>query len=86
MAQARFYWQGEEGASIEAGIARLWLVAVKHQWAIYEGYTPLGMAARTDEDQTPRGEARLWMRIAAVLQAQGRKVDDWTVTPTDNQG
>ena len=87
MGQAKFYWQSEEGASIAAGVARLWLVEINvqpPQWAVYDGYTYLGMVPRTDDDQTTRGEARLWMSIAALLEARGRKVDDWTLaSPAD---
>jgi hypothetical protein len=88
MARAKFNWQSEDGVSIATGVARLWLVEVKlrpPQWALYEGFTYLGMIPRTDDDQTTWGEARLWMSIAALLEARGRKVDDWTLASPDDR-
>jgi hypothetical protein len=87
MIQAKFYWQSEDSASIAAGGARLWLVAVRHrppQWAVYDGYTFLGSTPRADEDRTPLGEERLWSRIFEILETRGRAPEDWTVTSSES--
>ena len=79
MHKVSFFWQSEDNGSIEAGLARLWLVAIPDQplWAVYDGFTLLGSVGRTTEDQTAKGEAKLWAQVSALLDAKGKKVDDW---------
>ena len=80
MSKVTFFWQSEDNGSIDAGLARLWLVAIpdKAAWAVYDGYTLLGVAARGPDDRTPEGEARLWEQVTALLAAKGKRPDDWT--------
>ena len=79
MAQVSFFWQSEDNGSIEAGLCRLWLVAIpdRPSWAVYDGYTLVGVAPRTADDRTPAGQARLWDQVSALLVAKGKKLDDW---------